>query len=178
LENIVAAATAERKASALGDIVSVLAEGPMEIKEFIGLVDRTTAQLAWTRGEIEAGTVKYIVAGNPSRPELTHNGVSQAKPAVIIEGGIEWPMPNARLIQKSPLAELLREKLPDCATYEKYQQEVCVSKEKDVWQWLEDGEIAGERETRWARRKISRAEADKMFGIYVRLTEKAMAAVA
>lgn len=166
----------EKKADGRADLISVLAAQEMEIQELLSLVPLETVAHAWARGDIDIGATKYVTSGNPEISELTHNGIREAKPAVIIEHGIEWPLPNTRLLVRAPLAKVLAEKLPECASYQKYQLEVCTDYSKDVWEWLERLEDVKGRKTRWARREITRAEAEKLFVRHVRLTERALAA--
>lgn len=164
------------KGKGSADVLAVLASGdPMPLGELVEMTGIDAVAAAWAKGEIELGTTKYVVAGNPNVGEQTHNGVVQAKPAVIIEGGIEWAGPRTRSCGR--LSDVLREKLPQCRTYQKYQLEMCVNKEKDIWEWVERPEHARDRETRYARREIDRAEAEKLWDHYARLTDKGMGSV-
>jgi hypothetical protein len=52
-----------------------------------------------------------------------------------------------------------------------------VNKERDTWDWLPEGEPAGGRETRYARRDINRAEAERLFAFHVRLSDKGSASL-
>lgn len=145
---------------------------PVVDKAFIEKVGQSALAAAWARGEVEFGRTKHITTGNPSIPDFHHNGVAQSRPAVVIEDGVEWTGPKQRWHKN--LAGILAETLPVARAYQKYQREVCVNREKDVWEWLEAGEDPGERETRWARRNCDRAEAERLFLLYVRLTDKGL----
>lgn len=131
--------------------------------------------LAWQRGEIEFGRTKYVCTGNPDTAVTVHNGVHLPAPAVVIEGGLEWS--GAKQRHHGGFAAIKGDKLPAYARYQKYQLEVCVNKEKDVWEWLEKDQRANNRETRYARRDIERDEATALFELRVRLTDKGAAAL-
>lgn len=171
------AATAEKAKSATGadELMLALMDGPVPLTELLGKVDEKLVMAAWTRGEVELGVTKYVVTGNPAAKETNHNGIAMARPSVVIEGGIEWSGPRQRW--HGTLADVKRHTLPVARGYQKYQLEMCVNKEKDVWEWLPEGTSPGERETRYARRDIERPEAEKLFDHFVRLTDKGMTAV-
>jgi hypothetical protein len=176
-----ATATMEPKAKApsaidTGELLLVLAtEGEMTLADLIGRVGEPAVALAWARGEVELGKTKYVMTGNAATAVETHNGVTLPKPSLIVEGGIEWSGPKKQW--HDPLPRVIKSSaLPTCQRYQKYQLEVQVNAEKDVWEWLE-GDDAGGRPTRYARRDIKRAEAEQLFALYARLTDKGAAAL-
>ena len=172
-----AAATATKAAPvSTEELLTILAvEGEVQLKALLERVGEPALATAWARGEVEFGKTKYVVTGNPDTAIDTHNGVKMPAPALVIEGGVEWSGPKQRW--HAPFSKLKAETLPTCQRYQKYQLEVCVNKEKDVWEWLEEGRPADGRETRYARRAINRAEAEKLFDFWVRLTDKGQAAL-
>lgn len=168
-----AAATAEKKAAALSTdelLVYLATEGEPTLPAAVAACGEAAVALAWARGEIEFGRTKYVCTGNPDTAVTVHNGVHLPAPAVVIEGGVEWSGPKQR--HHGPFAAVKGDALPKYARYQKYQLEVCTNKEKDVWEWLEEGKPANGRETRFARRDIDRAEAEALFALRVRLSEK------
>lgn len=166
-----ATATKEATNPATGELLLLIAsEGEPKLSEVLAAVPEQTVAIAWQRGEIEFGRTKYVTTGNPDTAVTVHNGVSLPPPAVVIEGGMEWSGPKQR--HHGPYATIKGDKLPERARYQKYQLEVCVNKEKDVWEWLEAGDTADGRDTRYARRDIKRAEAESLFELRVRLTDK------
>lgn len=169
------AATAEKTKAGTDDLVLALMDGPVPIRLLLEKVSEATVLAAWSRGDVELGTTKYVITGNPNMPIATHNGVVQALPAVVIEGGIEWSGPRQRWHGR--LADFRTERLPSAPRYQKYQLEVCVNKEKDVWEWLEAGAEPNGRDTRQARREINRQDAESLFDHYVQLTDKGLAAL-
>jgi hypothetical protein len=150
------------------------AEGEMRLGALLEAATPDEVAAAWARGEVEFGQTKYVVTGNPETNITLHNGVVIPPAAVVIEGGVEWTGPKQRW--HLPFARLRAERLPACPRYQKYQLEVCVNKEKDVWEWLEEGQAPGRRETRYARRDIDRAEAERLFDLHVRLTDRGLGA--
>lgn len=166
------AASAEKKTAAGDDVAAALAGGEVPVAELLAVVPESALAAAWARGDVEFGKVKYVVTGNPETNVATHNGVTLPPASVVIEGGLEWTGPRQRWHGR--LSDILRESLPHAPAYQKYQREVCVNKAKDVWEWLERPSDAKGRETRWARRDIDRAEAEQLFALYVRLTDKGM----
>lgn len=164
-----AAATAEKpkaEKSSIEELAFYLGtENEKPLKEVLELFSEQTLAVAWATGDIELGRTKYITTGNPNVPE--------SKPTLVIEDGIDWSGQKQRWHGR--FSDVMKEGLPHCRFYQRYQREVCVSKDKDVWEWLE-GE-AGARETRWARRECTREEAEKLFDYRVRLTDKGMAAL-
>ena len=112
------------------------------------------------------------MSSHPSNPPAD----LELSPALVIEGGLEWTGPKQRW--HAPFHKLKAETLPKSVRHQKYQLEVCVNKERDVWEWLEEGKPANGRETRYARRDIERAEAEGLFAFHVRLTDKGAAALA
>lgn len=172
-------ATATKAAPNTDELLLFLgAEGPTPLRALLGKVEERVIALAWTRGLVELGKTKYVVTGNPASGVTVHNGVPLPPATVVIEGGTEWPMPNTQMEQFAPLSEVAAARLPVCPRYQKYQLEVCVNREKDVWEWLESDQRAAGRETRYARRDIERAEAESLFDVHVRLTRKGRAALA
>lgn len=167
-----AAATATKGQTSMDALYLALAEGELPMSELLQVVPEKVVSMALNTGQIELGRTKHVITGNPGMPDLTHNGIPQAKAAVVIEDGIDWPLPNARITRYAPLSKILAETLPVAPTYQKYTLEVCVNKEKDIWEWISHPSQASDREVRWARRKIDRAEAEKCFVLYVRLTDK------
>lgn len=167
---------AEQKVGTSELLLLLAAGGEVPLSECLERCGEATLALAWMRGEVEFGRTKYVTTGNPASPVTVHNGVSLPAPAVIIEGGLEWSGPKQRW--HGTLARVTAEALPKYSRYQKYQLEVCVNKEKDVWEWLEEGKPANGRETRYARRDIDRDEAERLFELRVQLTEKGAAALA
>ncbi len=169
-----ATATADPKAAKAtdtDDLLLVLAtEGELPLSALAGRVSDAALALAWARGEVEFGKTKYVTTGNPETAVTMHNGVALPAPALVIEGGVEWTGPKQRW--HAPFHKLRAEALPKYVRYQKYQLEVCVNKEKDVWEWLDAGQAPGRRETRYARRDIEQAEAEALFALHVRLTDK------
>jgi hypothetical protein len=165
----VATATATKESLSTDELLLTLAtEGEVPLNKVAA--DPKVIALAWLRGEIEFGRTKYVTTGNPATAVTVHNGAHLPPPAVLIEGGMEWTGPKQR--HHGPFAAIKADKLPERARYQKYQLEVCVNKEKDVWEWLENGDAADGRETRYARRDIKRSEAESLFEFRVRLTDK------
>jgi hypothetical protein len=121
-----------------------------------------------TEGEVRLADV----AGRVEEAALA---LARVRGELVVEGGTEWTGPKQRW--HAPYHKLRAETLPAAPKYQKYQLEVCVNKEKDVWEWLPEGEPADGRDTRYARRDINRAEAESLFGLSVRLTEKAAASL-
>lgn len=157
--------------SAGEDLLLYLAtEGEVTLSAAEAKAGEKAVALAWQRGEVEFGRTKHVTTGNPDTAVTVHNGVHLPAPAVIIEGGVEWSGPKQRF--HGPYAAVKAVKLPDRGVYQKYQLEVCVNKEKDVWEWLEAGHKANGRATRYARRDIDRSEAEALFELRVRLTDK------
>lgn len=172
-----ASATATNRAASATELLEYLAEkGETTLADILGIVDEKVIALAWSRGEIEFGKTRYVLTGNPDTAITVHNGINVPAPALVIEGGMEWSGPKQRWHQ--PFHELKRKILPVCQRYQKYQLEVCVNKEKDVWDWLPEGEKPGSRESRYARREIDRAEAERLFEFRVRLTDNGHTALA
>lgn len=164
------------KSTATDDLLLALgAEGEVRLQSIQDRFPESVIAIAWAKGEIEFGKTKYVITGNPETAVVTHNGVTVPPPAVVIEGGVEWTGPKQRWHQ--PYHKIREKKLPACKTYQKYQLEICVSKERDVWEWLEEGQPVGRKETRYARREIDRAEAERLFDFFVRLTDKGQAAL-
>jgi hypothetical protein len=174
----VATATATAAATSTDDLLLFLAgrgEATLAEAAAAGVGDATLA-IAWARGEIEIGRTKYVVTGNPATGVTVHNSVNLPPASVVVEGGLEWSGPKQKW--HAPLAKVLEEKLPTAPRYQRYCRECCVNAEKDVWEWLEDGATASEgREVRWARRNCTRADAEKLFELRVRLTDKGQAAL-
>lgn len=163
-----ATATADPKTT--DALLLLLADGPQPVKDIAGKVDKGVLALAVARGEVEFGKTKYVITGNPASAVTVHNGVNLPSPAVVIEGGVDWPLPDQRW--RPRLADVLKESLPLCGRYQKYQLEVCVQKEKDLWEWLPEGETPDGRDSRYARRDVKRDEAERSFCVYVRLSER------
>lgn len=171
-----ATATKEAAKASTDEIVLFLAsEGEATLADAIAKCGEQALALAWARGEIEFGKTKYVTTGNPDTAVTTHNGVSLPAPTLIVEVGVEWSGPKQRY--HAPLQKFKDDKLPQYPRYQKYQHEVCVNKEKDVWEWLEAGETADGRDVRYARRDIKRSEAESLVVTLVRLTEKGAAAI-
>lgn len=166
------AAKGDRAPDPAGLIAFLAAEGEPTVREAVERCGEAAVAAAWSRGEVEFGRTKYVVTGNPETNVTVHNGVSVPPAAVVVEGGLEWTGPKQRWHQ--PFSRLRGERLPAAPRYQKYQLEVCLNKEKDVWEWLEEGQSPGRRETRYARRDIDRAEADRLFELHVRLTDKGL----
>lgn len=172
-----AATVTEKKATTVSDdVLLALGEETLPVKELLGKgVTDAALGAAWAQGNVEFGRTKYCVSGNTSLPDLTHNGVTQAKPAVIIEDGLEWSGSKQKWHGRA--SSIIAESLPPARHYQKYQQEMCVNKEKDVWEWVENPAQVRDRDTRWARRDIDKSEAERLFTLYVRLTDKGLAAL-
>lgn len=161
--------TTDRPAAAAAhDLAAALGEADWLAAEVLGLVGEDALAAAWARGDVEFGCTKYACAGNPDFPE-------KSNPTLIIEDGLEWTGPKKRFHGR--LRDVLAERLPERRHYQKYQREVLVNREKDVWEWLDRPEDARGRETRWARRDIDRAEAERLFELRVRLTDKGLGAL-
>lgn len=173
-----ATATADKGTkSAVSDLYAfLLAEGEPRLREAVAATSEQAVAVLLARGDAELGRTKHVVSGNPAMGQLTHNGAQQLPPTLIIESGIDWPMPTARITRHAPIKDILAEGMPETMAYQKYQLEVCVSKDRDVWEWLERPADAKGRETRWARRDITRDEAAPLFDTFVRLTDKGLAA--
>jgi len=173
-----ATATKDAKAAAdTGELLTLLAvDGETTLTAAIQRCGEPAVAAAWAKGEVEFGKTKYIVTGNPATAVDVHNGVKLPRPTLIVEGGLEWTGPKQRYHE--PLAKILAEKPPVYPAYQKYQLEVCVNKEKDIWEWLEGDDAADGRDTRYARRDIKRAEAEALIELRVRLTDKGLAAFA
>jgi hypothetical protein len=173
----VATTAATKAALSTDDLLLALAsEGEVALKALDGKFPDAVLALAWARGEIEFGQTKYVGTGNPVTAVTVHNGVPLPAPALVIEGGVEWTGPKQRW--HAPFHKIKGAALPRYVRYQKYQLEVCVNKERDAWEWLEAGQKANGRETRYARRDIDRAEAEALFELRVQLTEKGAAALA
>lgn len=171
-----AAATATKATSGVStdDLLLLLAtEGDLPLSSVLERVPESMVGIAWAKGQIEIGRTKYCMTGNPESGIRVHNGVNMPPATLVIESGIEWSGPKQRWHQ--PFSRMREEPLPAFPRYQKYQLEVCVNKEKDVWEWLEEGKSADGRETRYARRDINRAEAERLLIRYVRLTESGAA---
>ena len=163
-----AAATADKKTAALDDLLLLLGEqGELPIVDAVAKVGEPALSGAWAKGYVEFGRTKYCVSGNPENPK--------SDPCLIIEEGVEWG--GAKTARHGRLAAVLAWKLPACERYERYQQEVCVNPQKDVWEWVNDPEDVKGREVRWARRASSRKEAEAACRHLVRLTDAGMAAL-
>lgn len=171
-------ATASAKAAAdTTELLTVLAvDGETTLSAAIQRCGEPAVAAAWAKGEIEFGRTKYVTSGNPATAVDVHNGVKLPRPTLIVEGGLEWTGPKQR--HHEPLAKILAEKVPVLPAYQKYQLEVCVNRDRDVWEWLEDGDAADGRDTRYARREIKRAEAEALIELRVRLTDKGHAVFA
>ncbi len=155
-------------------VLHLATEGEVKLADLQARFDEATLAVAWARGEIEFGSTKHVVTGNPATAVTVHNGVKLPPPALVVEGGVEWSGPKQRW--HAPYHRLKNDTaVPVAARYQKYQLEVQVNKEKDIWEWLEEGKPADGRETRYARRDINRAEAESLFALHVRLTEKGAA---
>jgi hypothetical protein len=170
---VAATATKDAKGADTGELLALLAiEGEQRLADVLAKTSDAAVAVAWARGEVEFGKTKYVVTGNPHTAVQTHNGVNLPPPTVVIEGGHEWTGPK-KLWHQS-FAKLREEKLPACPRYQKYQLEVCVNPDRDVWEWLEEGQSPGRRETRYARRDVDRAEAERLFDLRIRLTDKGL----
>lgn len=164
-----ATATTDRPAALTpAELAAALGEADWLAAEVLGLVGQDALAAAWARGDVEFGRTKYVCAGNPDFPE-------KSSPTLIVEDGLEWTGPKRRFHGR--LAHVLAESLPERRHHQKYQREVCVNRERDAWEWLDRPEDARGRETRWARRDIDRAEAERLFELRVRLTDKGLAAL-
>jgi hypothetical protein len=173
----VATATKEKAATATDELVLFLAaEGEAPLADALARCGEAALALAWARGEVEFGRTKMVTTGNPLTAVTVHNGVHLPAPTLVVEGGVEWSGPKQR--HHAPFQKFKDDRLPQYPRYQKYQLEVCVNKEKDVWEWLEAGDAADGRETRYARRDVKRAEAEALVVTLVRLTEKGAAALA
>lgn len=169
-------ATATADAADTTELILLLAtDGEVRLADIEAQVGIPALAVAWARGEIEFGQTKYVITGNPATAVTVHNGVRLPAPALVIEGGCEWTGPKQRW--HAPFHKLRNPVLPTCQRYQKYQLEVCVNKDKDVWEWLDEGKSAGSKETRYARRDVERAEAEALFTLSVRLTDKGAAAL-
>ena len=157
-------ATAEKK-PALDDLLLHLGEqGEVPVTELVARFGESVLAQAWAKGDVEFGRTKYCVSGNPDNP--------RSNPCLIIEEGVEWG--GAKSARHGRLVSLLAWKLPVCERYERYQQEVQVNREKDVWEWVNSPDDVKGRETRWARRASDRREAESLCRFLVRLTDKGM----
>ncbi len=170
-------ATATKATLDTTELLLVLAtEGEMTLNDLIARVGEPVVALAWAKGEMELGKTKYVLTGNAATAVTVHNGVNLPAPSLIVEGGIEWSGPKQRW--HDPLPKVIKSAgLPTCQRYQKYQLEVCVNKETNVWEWLPEGDDANGRETRYARRDIRRDEAERLFALFARLTDKGAAAL-
>ena len=167
------------KTAATDDLLLILAtEGAVPVRALLDRVPEEVVSLAWVRGLVELGRTKYVVTGNPATNVTVHNGVNLPPATVVIEDGVEWPLPNAPLDQLASLADVLAEKLPVCPRYQLYRLEVLVNKDPERWDWLKPGEAVAGRDTRYARQEIDRAAAENLYGLFVRLTRKGRAALA
>jgi hypothetical protein len=159
-----ATATAPKAATAGEDLRTLLGEQEQELREVLKLVPESELARAWAAGEVEFGHTKYCVSGNPES--------AKSAPTVILETGVEWSGPKT--VRHGRFASILASGLPKADRYQKYQQEVLVSREKDAWDWVNAPEEIKGRETRWARRESDRKEAEALYKVYVRLTDKGL----
>ena len=154
-------------------ILALGTQGDMGLADLLEATSEQAVAVAWAAGLIEFGRTKYVVTGNPDTAIGTHNGVAMPPPAVVIEVGLEWTGPKQRYHE--PFHKLKDEVLPVCPAYQKYQLEVQTSEKNDAWEWLEAGQKAGRRATRYARRDIDRTEPESLFELRARLTDKGAA---
>ncbi len=160
-----AATVVEKKTVALDDLLLFLGEqGEVAVADVVAKLGEPALAQAWARGLVEFGRTKYVISGNPDNVK--------SDPCLIIESGLEWG--GAKTARHGRLVDLLAWKMPVCEKYEKYQQEVCVNREKDVWEWVESSDDVKGREVRWARRASNRREAESLTRYLVRLTDRGM----
>lgn len=159
---------ATKPATSLDDLLLLLGEqGEVSVGDVVAKVGEGALSGAWAKGYVEFGHTKYCISGNPDNPK--------SDPCLILEGGIEWG--GAKTARHGRLTAVLAWKLPACEKYQKYQQEVCVNPQKDVWEWVDGPDDIKGREVRYARRASNRKEAEAAFQYLVRLTDKGMEAL-
>lgn len=167
-----ATATEPKKADNTAALLSLLGENEVPLSEVTAVAPAEFLGRAWAAGDIEFGHSKYIMTNAPGGDPAT--AVQRVGPTLVMEGGVEWS--GAKKPYHGRVKDILKSTaLPAATYYQRYQQEFCVNKAKDVWEWVEaDTDVAG-REVRWVRRDCSKKDAESLFGWYVKLTDKGLA---
>lgn len=153
------------------DVLLALSDDHKPLADVLAAAPERAWAQAWARGDIEFGRVSHCVTGRP--------GVPASNPTLLIEDGIEWT--GAKTPKHAAFSRLLADsrRVPECAEYKRYVKQELVGKDEqgvEKWRTL-DGPAEEGRETRWTTARITRAEAVALLGLYVRLTDKGMAAI-
>lgn len=163
-------ATAEKKATTTEELYLLLSGDPMPVSEVLAKIDEGVLASAWARGDVEFGRACHCVTGRP--------GVPESKPTLIIEDGMSWSG------QKTPRHKNFRgvladaSKLPACQQFRKYVKQVSKGKDSqgfEHWQTAED--VPEGVEFRWVTEPMEQSEAKKALALWVKLTDKGMAAL-
>ncbi len=166
------ATTEPKKAADAGALISLLGESDLPLADVVAAVPAEVIGRAWAAGDIEFGHSKYIMTGAPGGDPP--NTPQKKGATLVMEGGVEWSGKKEKWHGR--FKDILAgSAMPAAEYFQRYQQEVCINKKTDVWEWLEVGknDMPG-REVRWVRRDCTKKDAEALFGWFVKLTDKGL----
>lgn len=137
-----------------------LSDDGLPVAEVLEQVGESALALAWVKGEIEFGRRNHCVTGNPDAVDTSSPNV---KSALVFEEGMNWSGEKTK--NHAQLKKIIAEAdvMPRSQIFQKY-----------IWK-----EVEGSRPKlmAWHREDITKAEAAKLWTLYVRLTDKGLAAL-
>ena len=139
------------KTSYAADVAAALEDRTMPLAELVELVGEKAVASAWARGDIELGRRVRCVTGRP--------GFKDGRSTLVVEEPTEWTGEKRK--GQQPLAAILAETLPACEFYRRYDRTT--------------DPVTGEDAVKPVN--ITRAQAEELCRLSVRLTDKGLAAL-
>lgn len=145
---------AQTKTDGARAIIDLLEDREVPVTELLGAASELAVSVAWSRGDIEFGSRSRVVNGKPGSPDCR----------LIVEPTWDWtgPKTTGRVEFRRLWADHQKTHLPTCGSY---------------WEYPEEFEPDPRNPQKSPLREITRARAGELLTLYVKLTDKGLAAL-